>query len=271
MDVTVSSAESHLSTRELEAQLTELAGQLNAANHRLLVLIAEFDRRNGWSDWATQSCAHWLNYRCGIDLGAARERVRVAHALEKLPRIAAEMARGKLSYSKVRALTRIACSQNEEYLLSIALHGTASHVEKLVRHYRRAKDAEELSREARQQAGRGISCFFDEDGSLVLNGRLPAEAGALLLEAFDAAMKEIPPPDVSAETPGERPSIAVRRADALAVIAESFVAQGSDALQGGERHQIVVHVDAEALRDRCAGRCELEEGPALAAESARRL
>jgi Domain of unknown function (DUF222) len=116
------------SLRELEAQITELAGHLNAAHYRWLSLIAEFDRRHGWSDGSTQSCAHWLNWKCGIDIGAAREKVRVAHALEKLPKIAAAMARGELSYSKARALTRVACEQTEAYFLSIALHGTAAHV-----------------------------------------------------------------------------------------------------------------------------------------------
>ncbi|MGH8284377.1 MAG: DUF222 domain-containing protein, partial [Steroidobacteraceae bacterium] len=163
-------------------------------------------------------------------------------------------------------------SQTEEYLLSIALHGTASHVENVVRHYRRAKEAEELSREARQRAGRGLSWFFDDDGSLVLKARLPAEAGALLIKAFDAAMEALPLlAHVSAETPDERPSLAVQRADALAVLAESFLTHGAGTLNGGERHQVVVHVDAETLRHRCAGRCELEQGPALPAESARRL
>src|SRR5690348_18327852 len=97
------------SLRELAAEITELAGHLNAAHYRWLSLIAEFDRRHGWSDGSTQSCAHWLNWQCGIDIGAAREKVRVAHALEKLPRIAGAMARGELSYSKARALTRVAC------------------------------------------------------------------------------------------------------------------------------------------------------------------
>src|SRR5580692_12307793 len=148
-----------LKVKELAAQITELTGHLNAANGRWLSLIAEFDRLEGWSDGSTSSCAHWLNWQCGIDLGAAREKVRVAHALEKLPRIAAAMARGELSYSKARALTRVACENTEEYFLSIALHGTASHVEKLVRHYRRAQEAEELSREARQQANRRVTYF----------------------------------------------------------------------------------------------------------------
>src|SRR5271163_3293839 len=115
-----------LTLHELAAQITELAGHLNAANYRWLSLIAEFDRRYGWSDGATQSCAHWLNWQCGLDMGAAREKVRVAHALEKLPRISAAMECGALSYSKVRALSRVANEATEDYFLEIALHGTAS-------------------------------------------------------------------------------------------------------------------------------------------------
>lgn len=79
-------------------------------------------------DWATQSCAHWLNWKCGIDMGAAREKVRTAHALQNLPKISAAMERGELSYAKVRAMTRVACAGTEDYFLSIALHGTAHHI-----------------------------------------------------------------------------------------------------------------------------------------------
>jgi hypothetical protein len=272
---------------ELEAEITELAGHLNAAQHRWLTLIAEFDRRQGWSDGACLSCAHWLNFKCGIDLGAAREKVRVAHALESLPRISAAMSRGEVSYSKVRAITRAAGPETEEYFLSIALHGTAHHVERLVRHFRRAQEAEELSREARQQAGRSLHYHFDDDGSLIVKARLPAEAGALLIKGLEAGVDAISAPDVSAEMPArvggdsegdragaacdEPPSRAARRADALAVLAESFLKHGAETLSGGERHQIVVHIDAETLRDSTAGRCEIEHGPALPAETVRRL
>src|SRR6476659_677209 len=93
---------------DLAAEIFTLTGHLNAANHRWLMLIAEFDRRTGWSDGATQSCAHWLNWKCGIALGAAREKVRVARALENLPKISAAMGSGGLSYSKVREITRVA-------------------------------------------------------------------------------------------------------------------------------------------------------------------
>jgi hypothetical protein len=200
------------------------------------------------------------------------------------------MARGELSYSKARALTRVACAQTEECFLSIALHGTAAHVEKLVRHYRRAQEAEALSREARQQATRKLTYFYDEDGSLILKGRLPAEIGALVVKALDAAVNDaavsVPPVrDVSAETPArqseggvvvvqvsdEQPSWGARRADALGRMAESFLQHGAEALSSGDRQQIVVHVDVETLREGGAGLCELEDGPSLAVETVRRL
>jgi hypothetical protein len=255
---------------DLAADICTLAGHLNAANHRWLLLIAEFDRRNGWSDGATQSCAHWLNWKCGMAMGAAREKVRVAHSLEKLPKISAAMACGRLSYSKVREITRVASAETEDYLLMIAEHGTAQHVEKLVRAFRRCNEALELSREARQQQNRAVCFRYDDDGSLVLNCRFPAEAGARIMKAIDVAIQELPK-DVPAGT-SERPvRFSARRADALALVAESFLAHGAIEAAGAERHQIVVHVAAETLRDRAAGCCEFEHGPSMAAETARRL
>jgi hypothetical protein len=160
-----------------------------------------------------KSCAHWLNWKCGISLNAARERVRVARALGGLPQISAAMARGALSFSKVRALTRVATPATEELLLTLASHGTAEHLEVTVRCFRRAQEAEELSREAQQQAARRLSYWWDADGSLVFKGSLPAEAGALFLKAMNAAVEaadraEHAPStkagsaDVSAETSG---------------------------------------------------------------------
>ncbi|HEV7138950.1 MAG TPA: DUF222 domain-containing protein [Steroidobacteraceae bacterium] len=273
------------SVRELEAQITELTGHLNAATYYWLTLIAVFDRREGWGrDGATRSCAHWLNWKCGIDLGAARERVRVAHALEKLPQISAAMRDGRLSYSKVRAITRVASEATEEVFLQIAIHGTAHHVEKLVRVFRRAKEAEELSREAQQQERRGVRWFHEADGSLIIKATLPAEAGALFIKAMEAAVKAAPSTmtqgerDVAAETspylivnPGSLDRLAHRRADALARITESYLAHGDEELSAPERQQIVVHVDVQTLKNSVAGRCDIEDGPSLAAETVRRL
>ena len=254
-------------------QIIELAGHLNAAHYRFLMLIAEWDRRKGWNDGSTQSCAHWLNWKCGIDMGAAREKVRTAHALANLPHIAAAMQRGELSYAKVRALTRVACPNTENTLLTYALHGTAEHVERIVRDFRRCKEVEELGREAQQQASRKVSWFYDSEGMLNIKARLPAEAGQMFIKAMNAACEEISAPEISAETPNVKFRLdpPTRKADALALVAETFLAQGATALKGGDRHQIVVHVDAETLRDSTAGRCHFEHGPSMAAETARRL
>ena len=255
---------------DLAAEICTLAGKLNAANYRWLQLIAEFDQREGWSDGATQSCAHWLSWKCGVAMGAAREKVRVAHALENLPKISAAMACGKLSYSKVREIARVASDATEDYLLMIAEHGTAQHVEKLVRAYRRCQEVEELSREARQQQTRGINFRYDDDGSLIINGRLPAEAGAKLMKALEVALQELPK-NVPAGTSEEPVRFSARRADALTMIAESFLAHGAMDVRGADSHQIVVHVSAETLQSRKAGCCEFEHGPSLAAETARRF
>ena len=262
MDGSSGNVEYTTSLADLADQITELAGHLNAANYRWLTLIAEFDQRNGWSDGRLHSCAHWLNFKCGLNLGAAREKVRVAHALEGLPKIAAAMSRGHLSYSKVRALTRVATSATEDTLLMIALHGTAHHVECLVRHYRRVEQRAELSREALQHDNRSLHYWFDDDGSLVIKARLPALAGAAFVKAID----------VAAETSeGSTDSWAARRADALGQVAESFLQQGASSSGSADRFQVVVHVDAETLREDAPGRCAIDEGPAIPAETARRL
>src|SRR5262245_65601516 len=104
----------------LERELTTLVGHLNAGNYRFLELLAEFDRRGGHVGIGLASCAHWLSWRCGIGLVAAREKVRVARALAGLPRGADSMRRGVLRYCKVRAFTRIATPQNGGWLLSVA-------------------------------------------------------------------------------------------------------------------------------------------------------
>ncbi len=163
---------------------------------------------------------------------------------------------------------------------------TVRHVETLVRHYRRAHEAEELSRDAQQRANRAVGYYYDHDGCMVLKARLPAEVGALFLKALDAAVKEHDEfmagnltVDVSAETqrnavskPSEtKPNIRVRRADALGLMAESFLTHGADEMNGGDRNQIIVHVSAETLSEKAAGCCEIEHGPSVSAETCRRL
>jgi len=181
------------------------------------------------------------------------------------------MASGTLSYSKAREITRVAGPETEDYLLMIAEHGTAQHVEKLVRAFRRCQEAEELSREARQQQARRVSFRHDDDGSMILYCSLPAEIGELVMKALDLALENLPSEGVPAGTSKQRVPFSARRADALARVAESFVAHQAVECPGTDRHQVVVHVAAETLRDRKAGCCEFEHGPSMAAETARRF
>lgn len=279
----------------LEHEITDLCAQINAANYRLLQLIAELDNQQPWGAWGLASCAHWLNWRCGIGLNAAREKVRVAHALVQLPDISKAFSRGELSFSKVRALTRIADADNESELLHLARQATAAQVEKLVTGYRRAGRLEESERATAQRASRGLTYYYDEDGSLVIHARLPAEEGALVLQALEAAMDaqnaaannaepgdvtavtpeatgDSPEPDdVTAVTPAAENRPAQRRADALTTMAQTTLCHGPESPGGGERYQVVVHVTAETLAMDAGGRCELESGQRLAADTVRRI
>src|SRR5438093_12330516 len=138
----ISSPEVH-ATHELVAdldrlgdQIAELSAHIEAATAHLLDMIREFDARGGWNT-GFRSCAAWLSWRVGLDLGAARERVRVARALATLPSLAQALARGALSYAKVGALSRVATPETEGRLLAVGRSGTAEHVERIVRGWRR--------------------------------------------------------------------------------------------------------------------------------------
>jgi hypothetical protein len=299
----------------LEREITELAAHIHAATCRWLCLVGEFDAREGWASWGCRSCAHWVSWQCSIAPAAAREHVRVARALRDLPLIRAAFGRGRLSYSKVRALTRVGTVTREEELLDLAETATAAQLERLVRAYRGVVRAE---RAAGGCPERYLSWSHDDDGSLLLRGRLPAEEGALVLEALEAARTSLRAgvsaegggggvsaetaggddgsgEDVSAEAPdGEYASAAegvsaetpvaagASNADALMLMADSLLAGEAVRRSGAERYQVVVHVDADALRahgggdpgnpeERGGERCELAAGQPMAAETARRI
>ena len=176
---------------QLGDRIAELAAHIQAADHRLLEMIREFDRGSGWAEQGARSCAHWLSWRIGLDLGAAREKVRVARALENLPRLSEALRKGEISYSKVRAVTRIANPENEKDLLTVALGGTASQVETVVRAWRKADpDIERASARAHQRE-RYLQTYTDDDGMLVVRGRLPAEVGVVLVKALEAAGEKL--------------------------------------------------------------------------------
>jgi hypothetical protein len=211
----------------------------------------------------------------GLDLGAARERVRVARALGDLPLLSAALARGELSYSKVRALTRVATPETETRLLAVGRAGTAAHVEKIVQGWRRVdRQIETREAKARHQA---LQVYTDEDGMVVVRGRLSPEAGAVLVRALDAAREVLYKGARALGNPGQGPvadppTPGQQRADALALVAETALEHGLGADPRSERYQVVVHVDAAALADPGQpGQSVLEDGARVSAETSRRL
>ena len=227
-------------------QIAELSARIDAATYELLCYLREFDRQHGWEGF--RSCAHWLNWRTGLDLGAAREKLRVAAALAELPHIASAMACGRLSYSKVRALSRVAAPATEARLLAVACGATAAQVERLVRGWRQADQAAQADGEQVRLASRMLSTQVDDNGMLLLRARLTPEVGAVLLRAVEAALEQVPPPAAPAD--GNEPTVAQRRADALGLVAESALAGGLDPGNPGDRFQVTVHVPADTLASR---------------------
>jgi hypothetical protein len=226
--------------------IAELAARLHAATYELLIMLREFDARAGWNNgWL--SCAHWLHWRTGIDLGAAREKVRVARALAALPRISAAMQRGVLSYATVRALTRIATPGNEERLVDLALAGTAAQVERVVRAWRRVDRIEAAHRTEQRHLHRSVTMHVDDDGMVIVRGRLTPEIGAVVQRALEAAADRLF--QESAQAPTGNPisdevTPAQRRADALGRLAGCALAADLDRGTVGDRYQVVLHVDA---------------------------
>jgi hypothetical protein len=260
-------AESTRSDAEkLGAEITELCSYIYAAEARLLTLIRQFDENQYWANQGLCTCAHWLNLKCGIGMNAAREKVRVAHALGKLPKISGAFAKGVMSYSKVRAITRIADETNEDYLLMIAEHGTAHHVEKLVSKFRTAKRLQDAEISNEQYIQREVTHFYDHYGCLVIKARLPAEQGALIVKALEMAMdKDFAETEVVPENDEPTP-VAARRADALAEVAETYMNNNESSGSTADRYQIIVHVGASSDVNSF-----IEDGPGVTAVTSRRI
>ena len=259
-------AHSDLSEGEqLGKRIAELNAYLNVAQAEFLELLREFDEQRYWEHLGFTSCAHWLNFKCGIGFNAARERLRMAHALVHLPKIRAGFAEGTLSFSKVRAMTRVATPENEDMLLNIAHHGAAYHVERFVREYRRVEKLQEPGLAQTLYERRELDHYYDGDGCLVIKARIPAEQGELVAKALERAMEQ---QDVCREDEEEREPAAARRADALCEVAETYLNRPENAGSTADRYQVVVHVHADGAT---ASAGHLENGPHVSAETWERI
>ncbi len=248
---------------QLEDDIVTFAGRMNQAEYEFLVLIREFDLRHGWKAYHFNNCAEWIDMKCGINYDTAREKVRVAHALMDLPETSSAFSNGKLSYSKARALTRLATPQNEADLLEYALPATARQVENHCRELRNAQRKESTEDVNRIHKRRYLSRTYHHDGSMTINVEVTREVGDLIMKALEKAMEEhsasddltveqFDAPAQEQETPEQNePNILARQADALAHIAQTYLSGGENnkPTTSANHYQVMVHVDEAALRE----------------------
>lgn len=242
----------------LEAEICSMAAQLAATTCAWLELLAEFDRRKGWAVWGIKSCAHWLSWRCSMAPGAAREHLRVARALADLPLVRARFAEGRLSYSKARALTRVATADNEAELVKLGLGMTGAQLERVVRAYRSVTGTT-----LTQFSRRRVTYRWEEDGMFTARIRLMPEEGARFLAATRAAKAASIQPaaptdpsgdgDVPAETsggcevPADTPGVS--DADAVVMVLDGFLAAAPDDGSGDDRTLVVLHADVSLVTE----------------------
>jgi hypothetical protein len=243
----------------LADEIAELAAHIDAATHRFLTLVARFDEAGVWADQGARTCAHWLSWRVGLDLGAAREHVRVARALQTLPEIDEALRTARVSYSKARALTRVAKPETESALLAMARTSTASQLERICRGYRVAvRNATELHHEEKDEL-RWVHERESPLGFVRFDIQVTAEEAATIRRALEVARERAW--GVSAGT--GRCGIA-HRADALVTVAEAYL----NGTETGPPVEVVVHVDADADTE-IGG--TLEDGTALPRATTDRL
>ena len=215
----------------------------------------------------------WLSWKCGISPVTAREQVRVASALAGFSVVRELFANGELSYSQVRAITRVATAETEEQLVEMAGFMTAAQLETALRGYRRSSKASDELTEKRLTR-RDLSYGWDDDGNLVGRFSLPAEEGALFAAAIDGATSR---EDVEeADKEGAWNPSGAARADALVQLV-SAGASADDSRSDDDRYLVTIIVDQETLRseteesESSPSECEVAAGPGLSAETARRL
>jgi Domain of unknown function (DUF222)/HNH endonuclease len=247
-----------VSTERLEADIKTLAGHLNAAMGRWLLMIAEYDRRRAYEHWECVSIEQWLSIHACLSASTARARVAVARRLVDLPLITAAFGRGELSYCKVRALCRVARTENEDQWLTTALHATGASLERLTADTRRALIIGQHGVAAQQLDERSLSWSWTDNGMCQLRGTLLPDTAALLIRLLAEHRETLD----DRATSSEKADLNVRNADALhALLLDSATRPTFDDTSEAPRPLIVIHRDAD-------GTSRIEGGPVVPNEVA---
>jgi len=263
---------------DLETRIGVLAARIHAATAELVELAAQLDAGGSWAGPGMRSCAHWLSVNIGVDVWTGGEMVRAGHALEDLPALHAAFHDGRLSFDKIRAVTRVATPADDAIWAMVAFHASGAQLNRICRGVMRALDADDPRRAGDALLNRGVRVWWRDDGMLELMAVLPHEDGAIVMAAIEHAAQlvkreewRVPSPD-QPELAAEHRTQPMLRADALLRLCEAFVAAGAREAVVAPTTQVVVHVDADVLATQTpGGRCRIEDGPWLSPAAVRRL
>jgi hypothetical protein len=263
---------------ELEDRIGALAARINAATAELVALSAELDTSGRWAAHGVRSCAQWLSINIGVDVFTGAEMVRAGHALEELPALRAAFEAGRISFDKIRALTRVATPVNDEVWLRVALHASGGQFARICRGARLTLAADDPRRAGDALLNRGVRVWWRDDGMLELMAVLPKEDGAIVMAAIEAVAhvvasehRHVPSPDQPELAAAQR-TRPMLRADALLRLCEQWVANAAATPVVAPTTQVVVHVDAGVLSGETpGGQARIEDGPWLSAAAVRRL
>ncbi len=227
---------------QIECELLESWRGCCCAEHQFLTLLREFDRRQGWRPDGCADCGDWLNWKCGLSRNAAVEKLRVARALDELPQIDEAFRRGDLSYSKVRALTRVATGVSETDLLDVALQASAAQLESYCRRLRNGDPRAAAEDALRQHYERSLVRHFRDDGSATIAVQLPRDEVELIMQALEHVADQLP------EDPSR--TLFAKAAEALVELARDRLSGGAPGTPAGNEYQVMIHVEANALSGR---------------------
>jgi hypothetical protein len=263
---------------DLSERIGALAARIHTATAELVALSAQLDSGGAWADHGMRSCAHWLSVNIGVDVYTGAEMVRAGHALEQLPALRAAFAEGRISFDKIRAVTRVATPADDEVWVMVALHASGGQLARICRGVRLALEADDPRRALDPLLNRSVRVWWRDDGMLELIAVLPKEDGAIVMAAIEAVahvvaseQRRVPSPD-QPELAAEQRTRPTLRADAFVRLCESWIANAAITPVVAPTTQVVVHVDADVLSGETpGGRSRLEDGPWLSPAAVRRL
>jgi hypothetical protein len=262
----------------LQGRIGVLAGRIHAATAELVQLSAELDTEGAWAEVGMRSCAHWLSVNIGVDVWTGGEMVRAGHALEGLPTLRGAFAAGRLSFDKIRAVTKVATPDDDDMWTLMALHASGAQLARICRGVKQALDADDPRRAGDALLKRGIRTWWRDDGMLELMAVLPHEDGAIVMAAIEASARlvaaeerRVPSPD-QPELAAEHRTHAMLRADALIRVCEAWVANDAPKPVVAPTTQVVIHVDVDVFAgEATGGRSRIENGPWIPQTTVRRL